>query len=76
MAAETEDEMNSPHTQMPAQDSIEGSCQNKKRKKDPLVEIVSEMATSLKEYVEMKKSQSLLREAATRRRRRRKEGIS
>ncbi|OMO94123.1 hypothetical protein CCACVL1_06154 [Corchorus capsularis] len=58
MAAETEDEMNSPPTQIPAQqDSIEGSSQRKKRKKDPLVEIVGEMATSLKEYVEMKKNQ-------------------
>ncbi|OMO58774.1 hypothetical protein COLO4_34387 [Corchorus olitorius] len=28
-----------------------------KRKKDPLIEIVGEMATSLKEYVEMKKNQ-------------------
>ncbi|OMO81134.1 hypothetical protein COLO4_23750 [Corchorus olitorius] len=58
MAAEAEDEMNSPPTQIPAQqDSTEGSCQKKKRKKDPLVEIVGEMATSLKEYVEMKKNQ-------------------
>ncbi|OMP05550.1 hypothetical protein COLO4_08774 [Corchorus olitorius] len=52
MAAEAEDEMNSPPTQIPAQqDSTKGSCQKKKRKKDPLIEIVGEMATSLKEYV-------------------------
>ncbi|OMO84758.1 hypothetical protein CCACVL1_10670 [Corchorus capsularis] len=58
MAAEIEDEMNSPSTQIPAQqDSTEGSSQRKKRKKDPLFEIVGEMATSLKEYVEMKKNQ-------------------
>ncbi|OMO49835.1 hypothetical protein COLO4_38347 [Corchorus olitorius] len=58
MAVEAEDEMNSPPTQIPAQqDSTEGSCRKKKRKKDPLIEIVGEMATSLKEYVEMKKNQ-------------------
>nr|POE65405.1 hypothetical protein CFP56_55268 [Quercus suber] len=55
MAEEGENEVNSPITQQPHQHSISTSSaaethQRKRSRKDPLVEVVAEIGSSLKEY--------------------------
>ena len=55
MAEEGENEVNSPITQQPHQHSVSTSSaaethQRKRSRKDPLVEVVAEIGSSLKEY--------------------------
>ena len=55
MAEEEENEVNSPNSQQPIQRSVSTSSigesrQRKKSRKDPLVEVIGEIGSSLKDY--------------------------
>ena len=55
MAEEGENEVNSPNAQQPIQRSVSTSSvgesrQRKKSRKDPLVEVIGEIGSSLKDY--------------------------